>query len=352
MSGRLVSENGLNVSGAKVLAYLDSVDIGDGLTDGNGSYAIQAMIPYDSTSGNHSIYAVYMPAGGSLSGSYSDKDAVRVNAIHQVMAINGTPLVLFSNDTLNVTGSLHTDSGAPVASQFVTVRVSDTISGTVTTDQSGDFSFSRTVNGFDPAGFYDVSVSLPSSVDVEPADAGHVLILPVDKAIAITFFAAILVILFVLVLLANAGMSPDKLIRLATGRLRLEADIDDEAPAEPSSTALNAVVPVAPAPPQIPANIGERIGSGSLMEAAVSIYTTARRIAISRGVKVRDSDTHREFYRMAVKSYPFLADHLRPIVDTYERMRYGHLDASAADLQDSLSGLTSMQAELNRESKK
>lgn len=341
MGGRLVSENGRNVSGASVIAYLDGVNIGDELTDMNGSYNIQAQVPYDSTPGNHSIYAVYGPAGGSLSGSSSDRHAVHIEAIRTVLSVNGTPLVLFSNDTLIVTGSLHTDSGNPVGGRAVAVRVSDSIGGVVTTDTQGDFIFSRTVNSLDPAGLYGIAVSLPASGYIEPATDGYVLIVPADKVIAITSFAAAMVLLFIVVLLANAGMSLDKLSKLATGRLRIEADIEEKSMDEPG--------PNKPALPLIPGIIGEQIGNGSFREAAVNIYTAARMMAISRGVKVRDSDTHREFYNITIKSYPFLADHLRPILDTYERMRYGHMDASARDMQTAYGGLQAMQAEINRD---
>lgn len=349
MSGRLVSGSGLNVSGAKVLAYMDSSGIGEGLTDSYGRYAIQAKIPYDSIPGNHSIDTVYVPSGGALAGSSSGKYAVHVDVIRPVISVNGTTLVLFSNDTLNVTGSLHTSSGIPVVGQAVVVRVSDTIGGTVTTDQSGDFYFSRTINGFDPAGYYGISVILQSPADLEPASAGHVLIVPADKAVAITAFAAMLALLFMVILLANAGMSIDKLAKLATGRLRLEADIGEEAASERSPPEPNVDVPRKAIPQQIPENISEQIGAGGFVEAATGMYVTAKAMAADHGVRVGESDTHREFYRAAIRSYPLLDASLRLVVDTYERMRYGHKDASAADMQNAFQGLRSVQAAFDKD---
>ncbi len=349
MSGKLVAENGLNVSGAKVFAYMDGGIIGDGVTDKHGFYSIQAKIPYDSATGSHSLRAAYVPSGGALEGSSSGKFAINVDSIKLVMDVNGTPLVLFANDMLNVTGALHTDSGVPLSGQTITVRVSDTIWGTVITDQSGDFLFSRPVNGSDSPGFYRIFVTSisPSSL-ASPVSVGPVLIVPVDKALAITTLAGILVLLALFLIWLKTGMSFTRLRQLATRRSKLETDGGKEVVYLPVAQDTQISEQVVKLPVRIPSNIGELIDCGSFKEAAISIHAAARLLAASVGVKVRDSDTHREFYRMTIKSHPSLRDPLRAIVETYERMQYGHMDASAMDLQNAFKGLQALQVTFDR----
>lgn len=355
MSGKLVTENGLTVSGAKVLAYMDGGVIGDAVTDKRGYYSIQARIPYDSTQGSHSLTAVYAPGGGALERSSSSQLSIYVNSIKLVMDVNGTPLVLFANDMLNVTGALHTESGVPLGGQTIAIRVSDTIWGTVITDQHGDFRFSRSVNSSDSTGFYRIFVtSISPSGIASPASVGPVLIIPVDKTLASTVLIGILVLLALFILWVRAGMSFNNLKQLAIGRSKLETDGGKEAVYLPVAEDQHIPEPVVKPPIEIPGYIGALIGSGSFNEAALGIYAVARQMAASCGVTVRDSDTHREFYRMTIKSYPLLRDSLGPIVDTYERMQYGHMDAGTMDIQNAFKGLQALRVTFDsvREGKK
>ncbi len=349
LNGSIVSENEIKVPDAKVLVYLDGSSIGNGTTDNDGNYVIQATIPYDSTPGNHSLYAVYMPDGGSLEGSSSDRYAINVGTIKPVLAVNGTPLVLFMGDMLNMTGSLHTVSGIPMRGQPVTIRVSDSIGGTVITDENGNFNYTREVNGYDPEGFFDISVSSPSYAGPISTISGHVLILPVDKILTIISLVSMLVLFFVIVMLAKSGMTFDKLIRLASGRTKPETDAVPEYLPDPSLLRVNKQVSAEP--PQIPGSISELIQAGSFSDASIAMYDTARAMAASKGVKVRDSDTHLEFYRSAIASYPSIAGSLQTIVHTYERLRYGHKDASAGELQKAFSSLKDVQAAFKGETK-
>jgi hypothetical protein len=348
INGTLMSESGLPVGDANFRAMLDGRQIGAGKTDINGAYTVKAMIPYDSISGNHSMYAVYVPANSSLSGSSSDRSIVQIDSITSAFTVNGMQAVLFLNDTLNVTGSLHTENGLPLRSQAVEIQASDSIGGTATTDEYGNFYYSRTVNGYDPAGIYEVSVYMLSpDGSMKPASAtvGHVLILPVDKALAMMSSAIIVVLLIAIVLLAKAGMSISRLMDMATGRKRLQADMATGAPPVPEQ---QETIPV-PSPSYELDSISALIASGGFAEAAVRMYAIARLMAANAGATVRGSDTHREFYRNMIASYPRLTGPLRPVVDTYERMSYGRGDSSVRDMQNAYDSLQSVQAAFNDE---
>lgn len=346
VNGTLTAEKGLPVGDASVIAMLDDRQVGTNKTDDNGFYTITAMIPYDSASGNHSLYTIYVPENSSLSGSSSDPSLIHVDGITSAINVNSTQVILFLNDTLNVTGSLHTENGLPLSGQAVEIRVSDSIGATVTTDDSGNFYYSRTVNGYDPAGIYEVSVYMLSpgnSMTLASVTAGRMLILPVDKTLAIEAFAVILLILIAIVLMANAGMSIGRLADMVMGRTKPEATVAAEA----SPVSINQDTKPAMPPSYGLEHVGKLVEAGTFGEAAISMYVAARQMAADNGVIVRDSDTHREFYREVSTSRPSLAVPLRPIVDIYERMRYGHRDSSAEDMQKAFNGLKAIQTAFN-----
>ncbi len=342
INGTLTADNGIPVADVGVVAYLDDRRIGNAVTDISGNYSIKAMIPYDSSGGNHSIYTAYYPANSSLYASSSDHDAIRVDSVTSLIAVNGTPLILFLNDTLSVTGSMHTSDGKPMHDQAVGVQVSDSLGGTVTTDDSGYFDYSRTVNAYDPAGIYAVSVFMqtPSGpVKSASANAGYVIVLPIDKTLALVAFVVDLALVILAILMLWSGLTMSRLIDLATGRSKQEADLEDMPP-EPISDKL----PPEQAKTQqsfeeLASGIDKSIASGDFTIASVHMYTAARSLAINKGLQVADSDTHREFYRGAARAYPQIATPLGNIVNVYERMSYGHGDAGADDLKNAYNGL-------------
>ena len=342
ISGTLVAENGIPVDGADIAVYMDDYKIGSGSTDYNGHYTLNARIPYDSSAGNHSIYTVYVPSGGSLYTSSSNKAVIHVASITTSIAINGAPLILFINDTLNVTGSMHTSDGKPVRGQAVVIQVSDSIGGTVVTDDTGNFSYSRVVNAYDPAGIYTISAymqPISSPVKTASAVAGYVIILPIDKSLALVAYVVDIVLIILALLVVRYGLNMSKLIDRLTGRSKEDAELDDLSPVSPEEQLQPQQVKKQPSFEDIAGNIDTSIDTGDFTDASMRMYVAVRSLAINKGLHITDSDTHREFYRSAAESYPQIATPLRSIVNLYERMTFGHGNAGLEDLKHAYDSL-------------
>lgn len=341
INGTLVTENGIPVTGAEVAACMDSRSIGNGTTDANGSYAIKATVPYDSVAGNYSLFVTYTPVGSSLQGSSSEQYAVQVNAIPAIINVNGTPLILFLNDRLLISGSLRSNDGLPARGQALEVRVAGGIGGMVMTDENGNFNYFHTVSAYDPAGMYSIAVvmpSMPGPVKQVSAFPDNMVILPVSKTVAMAAFAALIVLVFALILLIRKRQAFRWPIDMALGCNRIETGPQDgnlavQVTAIPSSASWTSIFE------KYLDNMSALIAAGDLERASVAMYVAARAIAIENSVSVPGSKTHREFYSNTIVSYPSMCAPLLRIVNTYERMRFGPGGLGADEMYHALDDL-------------
>jgi hypothetical protein len=331
VNGTLTSSDGSPLAGVNVMVTLGNVVSENFTTNSNGIFNGLLNIPYNIAADNYSLYAAYEPSpGGSLNASSVGPINIDLIDSGRKVVVQGMTPLLFMGEDLNVTGTITTGRGMPIAGYSLNSSLNGVGVAIVNTTGRGDFNIPAILTGNDAPGFYSLTISDANTSAI--IYSGSVLLIPVNLYTAAGIIAIILAILAV----GTAW--------IFTARRRKELP--------PAPVAAIAVPQDSPAPVfnldselwavKVPAR------QGDLKAAFTGIYLVVKKLISLQGIEVKDSMTHAEFYGLAAKSLPAISAPLGRIVSDYEKAIYSgetvtmsEFDSAVGDIReiyDSLRG--------------
>ncbi len=329
--GTLFSASGKPVSGANVSLYIDDQISGNGMTDDSGVYLISAIMPDSSAAGAHEIFSTFNPAlGASLNGSASSPMKVHFNDTGKKIDVQGMPLVLFADDQLNLTGTLSTGAGAPIANRSLDFKVAGINVTAAVTDDSGSFNISCVAT----------SGMLPTLSGVTITGEGspsvlydrQVLLIPFDKW----------KVLGALVILGALISGIFVVIRRPVARGQLLGRAISHEPETAAGQSHRPDFEIDREIPQIKAAMDKNDARSSL----ILIYAAARKAIALSGLEVTDAMTEDGFYDKTAAAFPRVAPPLRYIVSSYQSSIDTHRTFSTTELEMALKCLVYINREL------
>lgn len=326
-NGTLFSSSGRPVSGANVYLYIDDQLSGNGTTDDNGVYMIRATIPDNATAGSHEIFTSFNPAtGASLRGSASGFANISFKDTGKKIDLQGVPLILFADDRLNLTGTLFSGAGAPLANKALNIRIAGLNATTAVTDEAGNFNASLTIQGG----------ILPALSGVTVSDAGSSAALYDRQVLAIPFdqwkASGSLVILIAVISGAFVLVRRPRYIRSAREKIS----------GAPAGQSPRPDFDVQREISQIKASMDKNDAKTAL----ILIYAAARKAVALSGVEVTDAMTEDGFYDKVAATIPRIAPPLRYIVISYQSAVDTHTIFSKTELEMALKCLVYIDREL------
>lgn len=104
------------MQGVNVSVTLDGIATENFTTNENGVFNGSFNIPYDISPGNYGLYAAFNPLpGSSLGASSAGPVFINLTDSGSKIVVEGMPPLLFRGESLNVTGTLTTGNGMPIA---------------------------------------------------------------------------------------------------------------------------------------------------------------------------------------------------------------------------------------------
>lgn len=330
-NGTLLSASDRPIQGVNILLYIDDTLWCNGTTDDNGVYVIPSIIPNNATVGYHTVYTAFAPGSGvSLYGVASGPFKIYFNDSGKRIDVEGVPLVLFADDSLNMTGTLLTGSGAPVTNRALDVRISGINATAAVTDGAGYFNTSSAFIGGELPALSPVTISDDASSSV--LYERQVLLIPFDKWKVL----GALVILGALIsgVFAVTRMPRDR--GQPAGRARVF---------EPETAAGQSHRPDFEIDREIP-QIKAAMDKNDARSSLIQIYAATRKMVALAGVEVTDAMTEDGFYDKTAAAFPRVAPPLRYIVSSYRSSIDTHRTFSATELEMALKCLIYINREL------
>jgi hypothetical protein len=325
-NGTLFSAGGKPVSAANVYLYIDDEISGNGTTDDNGAYAIRAAIPANATASVHEVFTTFNPGlVVSLNGSASSLAEIRFNDTGKMIDVQGVPLVLFADDQLNVTGTLFSGAGAPIANRSLGISVSGLNATMAVTDDSGYFNASYAATGGGLPALSSVTISDATSSILYDR---QVLLIPLDKW----------KVLGILVILAAIISGAFVIVR----RPRDEGQARAKIPDAPLKSENRPDFDVQREITLIKASMDKNDARTTL----ILIYAAARKAVAMSGIEVTDTMTEDGFYDKVAADFPPIAPPLRYIVISYQSAVDSHSVFTASELEMALKCLVYINREL------
>ena len=340
--GTLYTNGGSPVSGATIGVYADNALIGRGTTDGQGYYGFTTAVPYGLSAGSHMVYAAYAPGDAEvLTGSRSEEYSADFLRSMPTITVNGMPLILFSGDTLNISGAVMTHS-EPMGSRTLLVNMSGVTVGEADIDADGGYQFSHNIT-YGP-GIYTLTISSPEDglLETTELNAGTIFIMPFD-AITSTIVAAAAVVLIAIGALYASRNSRIWRRKTAEKKQLPGPRVTPMPEYQPENVPAPAVSSFETEIEQINSFIEK---GGDRSDVISNIYLAARRLADSHGTHVAGSATHREFFEAMTASQPSLHTPLSLITNNYEIAVFGHEQLSDQDIINSIYRLKEYDASL------
>lgn len=321
-----VTAGGVGVPGVPVVASVDGVPLGSGVTDGSGGYALSGALPASVPAGGREVAVRVDQTGRAVAGA-SGAAAIAVEPTATSLSLSGS---VESNGTAALSGRLRTDDGRALAGRTVRILVGGRPAGTATTGDSGRFS-ARVEPGVYGAGPGD-SVTAAASfsgdgTSLERSEASATLSVPAaDGGGSDTWW---LVGLVLVGLLAAGGFAFWR-------RGAVEGASEGEDPATGSAPGDEPAAGVAPSGD----HDGWRERAAGLLDAGETDAAVERAYAVVRArlaseLGATGALTHWEFYA-AVEGdglAPGRVEALRSLTEAYERARFapGAVTAEDAD---------------------
>ena len=369
ISGRLVAEPDLILSGAKITISLDDKILENIYTDDNGNYQYILKVPAIHE-GTHSIKSEYLPDDELLirSGNNSTITVIPTNTSIKIYG----PGTVHQDNYLNISWGVTTEKGFVLPHPDITVFLDDKEIGSAIIN-SGDFYFSYWIDRKLQKGKHNLTVKYAGTSPFLPSERTNIIeIMEPEFNYDILFLIGVIGIMICAFYMRKDRTLHNKIDSLTSVlRSKIEPATKPETITEPFDKEKEKIEEIfkveEPEPVENVVQEKEKVQENGTQEKAfpeieeliakgnynrsisLSHFTIKNKISENLKIDHYQCMTHRELFDRVKDAIPLINDEMKSLTEIYELAMYSGIDASKEHAVRALESVKNISNKLNNE---